>query len=187
MTKVDYFKKYYNFAVKSGKKSGINPLVILTQSYLESGGAKSILASTYNNFFGIKADKAWKGKKIKMNTREVVNGKSIYLAQNFRWYDTAEQCFDDHAKFLMTNPRYAKSGLFNPTSTPAQQIDSLVKAGYATDPNYGKVLNAVLANFNSVMRQLTKINKMPIITDGGIAMSLLIPAALFIGYLIANN
>lgn len=186
ISKQQFFTKYYPDAYRSSLKSKISPLVILSQAYLESGAGKSILASKYNNFFGVKADKSWNGKVVIMKTREVEKGVSKMKPQPFRHYDTAEQSFDDHAKFLMKNPRYGKSGLFNPNNSPAMQIDSIANAGYATDPNYAKVLKDILGNFASVKNKLVKANKMPTLTNGNIVPVLVIPLVLFVGYLLTK-
>ena len=137
MTKEEFIKKYYNFANVASKNSGISPILILSQAYLESGGAKSSLASKYNNFFGIKADTRWTGKKVLLKTREQTkDGKNYFINAYFRAYNSPSDSFADHIKFLQTNPRYKKAGLFDNPNNYAKQADSLQKAGYATNQEY---------------------------------------------------
>lgn len=99
---------------------------LVAQSALESNWGKS--QSGKFNFGGIK------GKGTIRKTREVVNGKSIYINDSFRDFKD----IDDYANYhvsLLNNKRYnAFTGDF---------IDRVVKGGYATDPNYKKALSNV--------------------------------------------
>ena len=99
---------------------------LVAQSALESNWGKS--QSGKFNFGGIK------GKGTTRRTREVVNGKSIYINDSFRDFKD----IDDYANYhvsLLNNKRYnAFTGDF---------IDRVVKGGYATDPNYKRALSNV--------------------------------------------
>lgn len=99
---------------------------LVAQSALESNWGKS--QSGKFNFGGIK------GKGTIRKTREVINGKSIYINDSFRDFKD----IDDYANYhvsLLNNKRYnAFTGDF---------IDRVVKGGYATDPNYKKALSNV--------------------------------------------
>lgn len=173
MNKSDFFSKFYNFALVSGKKGGLSPLVILTQAYLESGAGESSLSKKYNNFFGIKADSSWGGKKVLLTTREVKNGVEYFPKQYFRVYSSPSDSFNDHVAFLKRNPRYTKAGVFTYPDNPLKQIDSIARSGYATDPNYGKLLADVLNNFITVSN--TQIN------PNNALVSILIPAFILFG------
>ena len=100
---------------------------LVAQSALESNWGKS--QSGKFNFGGIK------GKGTIRKTREVINGKSVYINDSFRDFKD----IDDYANYhvsLLNNKRYqAFSG--------KEFIDSVVKGGYATDPNYKKALSNV--------------------------------------------
>lgn len=168
MTKEEFTKKYYNFANAASKGSGISPILILAQAYLESGGAKSSLASKYNNFFGIKATPNWTGKVVNLRTREQTkDGKDYFIVAKFRAYNSPADSFADHIKFLRSNPRYTKAGLFNNPNNYALQADSLQKAGYATDVNYSKILKSVGNNF------VTTLKKINPLTTGAAALPLI--------------
>jgi flagellum-specific peptidoglycan hydrolase FlgJ len=151
MTKAEFFKKYGSFAQASATGSGLSPLLILSQAYIESGGGESKLSKDYYNFFGVKADKSWTGKKVLMKTREQKpTGESYYINAYFRKYDNPGQSFQDHIKFLKTNPRYSKAGLFSYPDNYEKQADTLQKSGYATDINYSNLLKAVAKNFKDL-------------------------------------
>lgn len=99
---------------------------LVAQSALESNWGKS--QSGKFNFGGIK------GKGTTRRTREVVNGKSIYINDSFRDFKDINDYANYHVS-LLNNKRYnAFTGDF---------IDRVVKGGYATDPNYKKALSNV--------------------------------------------
>ncbi len=150
MTKEEFIKKYGSFAIQSAQGTGLSPLLILSQAYLESGGAKSKLASVHYNFFGIKAGKNWQGKKVLLKTREQrPDGTEYFINSYFRKYDNPAQSFADHIKFLKTNPRYTKAGLFSYPDNYQKQADTLQKAGYATDISYASKLTSIANSFKN--------------------------------------
>lgn len=128
------------------------PSLFIAQALLESSDSKGVpgnsgLTRNHNNFFGIKADKSWKGKKAILKTREVINGKDVMVDAPFRKYDTPEQSFADRVQFLLKNKRYAKAGVFDAVS-PYDQAVALQRAGYATDPNYAKILKGIIDKYS---------------------------------------
>lgn len=143
LTRKDYIALYSDLAVKTTQGSGLFPSVMMAQAIVESNNGNSLLASKYKNHFGIKAGNNWNGKSVNLNTREVINGSNVTIADNFRVYDTVEQSYIDRVKFLKENPRYTTAGVFT-AKTPLEQIEALKRAGYATDPNYVSILNDVL-------------------------------------------
>jgi len=167
MTKDQFFKKYGLFAQSSATGSGLSPLLILSQAYIESGGGDSKLAKDHYNFFGVKADKSWTGKKVLLKTREQKpDGTSYYINAYFRKYDNPAQSFADHIRFLKSNPRYLKAGLFSYPDNYEKQADTLQKAGYATDINYSNLLKSVAKNFQSVIKPATPFIFLPLILLG---------------------
>jgi flagellum-specific peptidoglycan hydrolase FlgJ len=159
MTKEDFFKKYYNFAVSATNGSGLSPILILSQAYVESGAGKSLLAIKYNNFFGVKADKSWQGKTVILKTQEQTKTGEVYtINDKFRIYNSPGESFIEQIKFLKSNPRYTKAGLFTYPDNYAKQADTLQKAGYATDINYAKLLKDVSNNFVSVFNKFKPQN-----------------------------
>lgn len=150
MTRREYINKFTEYVLKAAEGSGLFPSVFMAQSILESSDSKgnpgsSLLASIYNNYFGIKADKSWKGKVVNLKTREVLNGKNLVITDGFRVYDSIQESFNDRVKFLKSNPRY--KAVFE-AKTPFEQAIALKKAGYATDPNYATVLQSIIKSNN---------------------------------------
>lgn len=159
MTKEEFFKKYYNFAESATKGTGLSPILILSQAYVESGAGKSSLATKYNNFFGVKADKLWQGKTVILKTREQTkDGVSYTINDKFRIYSNPYESFIEQIKFLKSNPRYTKAGLFTYPDNFAKQADTLQKAGYATDINYANLLKSVSNNFVDVFNKFKPMN-----------------------------
>lgn len=116
-------------------QKGLNPLfakALVAQDALESAwGTKE---SGKYNFGGIK------GKGTVRRTREVINGRNVYINDSFRDFNSLE----DYANYkvnLLNNNRYkAFSG---DISEFASRVH---RGGYATDPNYSKILNQVIAS-----------------------------------------
>lgn len=116
-------------------QKGLNPLfakALVAQDALESAwGTKE---SGKYNFGGIK------GKGTVRRTREVINGQNVYINDSFRDFNSLE----DYANYkvnLLNNNRYkAFSG---DISEFASRVH---RGGYATDPNYSKILNQVIAS-----------------------------------------
>lgn len=146
MTRKEFIQKYSSYALEAAANTGLFPSLFMAQAILESSDSKgvpgaSLLASKYNNFFGIKADKSWKGKVVNLKTREVINGADKVIVDGFRVYDNPLQSFNDRVAFLKQNPRY--KAVFAAT-TPEAQAAELKKAGYATDPNYATILQSII-------------------------------------------
>ena len=158
MTRDEFIRKYYNFANAASKGSGISPILILSQAWLESRAGKSQLATKYNNFFGIKARKNWMGRKVNLKTKEQKkDGTEYEIIDSFRVYNSPADSFADHIKFLQTNPIYTKAGLFLNPNNYALQADSLQRAGYATDINYASKLKNIGNSFVTTLKKISPI------------------------------
>jgi flagellar protein FlgJ len=160
-----YINDLYKAAAKAVGDTGIFPETVVTQKILESGYTDSKLATIANNYFGIKSSIGWKGKVISMSTNEFFNGKMIrYPGTNkiydnrilalkdganaytlFRWYPTKEAGLKGYVDLITGNPRYKKAGVLD-AKTIADQFAALVRAGYATDPEYLNKLVKVYTN-----------------------------------------
>jgi len=148
LSRKDFITKYYPFVKELTKGTGIYIQTLFAQAILESQGSVngiykvggSKLAKDYNNFFGIKANSSWKGKKVDMNTREVYSGTDVIVKDAFRVYDSPEDSMRDYVLFLQKNPRYKQHGVFS-AKDYKEQAKALKAAGYATEPNYAKVVS----------------------------------------------
>lgn len=148
MTPAEFRKLFESAARDSEQKTGVPWQVTMAQAALESGWGK--YAPGFN-FFGIKADARWLGKRVLRTTREVIEGKSVYVNAVFRAYDTPHESFKDHGYFLRdtTNPQtgervYARC--FE-TETPQEFCTALQACGYASDPNYAATLIKIINRY----------------------------------------
>jgi flagellum-specific peptidoglycan hydrolase FlgJ len=174
MTKQQLLNTYYPSAVYATNGTGIFPQTLISQLILESGYNLSTLATTYNNFFGIKATPSWSGKVVSKNTTEYDSNNKPYTVYGLNWaynsyndainsgankmslfrvYDTPTNGFKDYVSFLQNNPRYRNNGVFDAT-TPEQQFAALQRAGYATSQDYASELTDI---YNSIKNYLPTV------------------------------
>ena len=100
MVKQEYIKQSLFPAQKAGECFGINPVVILAQSAIETGWGESTQAKEHHNFFGITAygrpNAFWKGTKTDLS--ENSGHTSLWV----RTYESAEDSFMDFARLIHT-------------------------------------------------------------------------------------
>jgi flagellum-specific peptidoglycan hydrolase FlgJ len=176
MTRQEFIQRFYPDTILATKGSGIFPEVAITQAMVESANSqgvpyKSSLAVKYNNFFGIKADKSWTGKSVRLQTDEYFDPKvKTTIIDGFRVYNSYKESVADYVKFLKTHARYKNAGVFSAT-TPQEQIDAIKRAGYATSPTYAQTLKAILERNYDTMKKVALEFKpyAPYVTIGVIA------------------
>ena len=128
-------EKYNKIRAAAVKGGDPHPDIVAAQWALESGWGKS--QSGKNNYFGIKAVGNQPGTSRR--TREVVKGRDVYINAKFADYPTLEAGIQARVEFIRRNPRYTKAGYYT-AKTPLQAAQALLRAGYATDPNYVTLL-----------------------------------------------
>lgn len=148
MTRQAYIEKFRDIVREAVHGTGLFASVMMAQAILESADKNGIpgnstLARVYHNHFGIKSGTSWRGKRVNLRTREVLEGKCVTMDDYFRVYDDATQSFRDRVRFLIRNGRYMRHGVFRAT-TPQAQADALQAAGYATDPHYARLLKLLI-------------------------------------------
>lgn len=130
----DYINKYKKICIKESKRTGIPASIKMAQAILESGSGTSKLSKKSNNHFGIKCHKDWKKKGVKHDDDE--------KDECFRKYKNPNKSFEDHSEFLSKN-RY--KFLYNYDKHDyVSWAKGLKKAGYATNPNYPKLLIKII-------------------------------------------
>lgn len=139
--KEKFIARLYPAAVKISEETGMSWQLILAQAAQETGWGKKVLPGT-NNIFNIKAGVGWEGETKTFNVWERVQGRTVWIDQPFRVYETLEDAMADRVRFLRENPRYTKAGLFDEGTIGdlAREADALQRAGYATDENYARSL-----------------------------------------------
>ena len=135
-------------AQQSMKRTGIPASFTIAQAALESGWGTSKTTVNARNLFNVKADKAWKGPTWDMPSTEHVAGKDVVQPAKWRSYPDWLSCIEDHASFLLTNPRYKPA--FACSGDCAAFARAVAAAGYATDPNYVTKIMAVVKSHNLI-------------------------------------
>jgi len=149
-----YVNKHAMGVVRACMGTAMLPETVLCQSAIESGYGQSMLASKYNNYFGIKGGGSWKGDFVLLPTKEFVNGAYITVNAKFRRYSSFTASVSDYIAFLKGNPRYAK--VFEQKSILGQ-LQALQNAGYATAPNYANVIYGIyLSNMDVITSAIKK-------------------------------
>ena len=144
---LDFINQVKDGAIASMKKHKVCASVTIAQAILESGWNSSTLSKQHFNLFGVKADKSWTGKKAIMSTAEYTrNNQKYFIDAAFRKYGSFAESIEDHALFLINNSRYKINGLFNSLDYK-KQTSALQKAGYATSPEYSKMLNTIIEQY----------------------------------------
>jgi LysM repeat protein len=137
-TSLTYIDKFKTIAVQEMNLYGIPASITIAQGLFESGSGNGELARVANNHFGIKCNSEWKGKGYYKDDDE--------HNDCFRVYDKPEDSFRDHSEFLK-RPRYAKLFLLDKNDYVGW-ANGLKDAGYATNPNYPKLLINIIQKYN---------------------------------------
>jgi len=142
----DFFVAIGPQAADAQRRTGIPASVTLAQAALESNWGKSKLALDGHNLFGIKAGKAWRGPVVLMPTREYLSGAWHTVTAQWRKYPNWQASIEDHARFLLDNPRYVPA--LRLVDAPRQFARALQTCGYATDPAYAAKLHLIMDKHN---------------------------------------
>lgn len=155
----DFVSKLWDVAKQTAKKIGLNPAVMLAQSALETGWGKHVIQTAKGdssfNLFNVKAHRDWTGDKVAQSTLEFEQGVAVRKTEPFRAYNNFAESFDDFVSFLNSSSRYEEA--LNKTQNPEQFLQSLQKAGYATDPNYADKIIGILKSdrFKEMINNVT--------------------------------
>lgn len=127
------------------------PSAIIGQAILESGWGKSLLASKYNNYFGLKCGSSWCGKSVNMTTKEeYTRGTLTNIRDNFRVYDTMEDGVKGYFEFI----GYSRYSNLKSATSSKNYLQLIKSDGYATSSTYVVNVYNVVTKYN-----LTKFDK----------------------------
>lgn len=148
--KINFIKELTPISINIYKNYDILPSVAIGQAILESNWGQSDLSADYNNLFGIKSTKSWKGKTVNMKTSENYNDTVV---ATFRAYASKKDSLNDYAQFLKNNKRYKENGVFKAVDY-INQARSIDKAGYSTKQDetgknmYADLLTQIIKEYN---------------------------------------
>lgn len=138
--KTAFFEQYAAAAMEQQRRYGIPASVTLAQMAVESGYGESSLAKQDNNFFGIKASKAWQdaGKPWSYHHDDHYNDK-------FCTFGSVLESMEYHSKVLMAD-RYKACRQYA-SDDHLHWIEGIKKGGYATDPRYVATIESVIKKY----------------------------------------
>lgn len=141
----EFLDKAIPAATTASSKYGTYTSVMLAQAAVESAWGQSGLAQEpNNNLFGIKG--SYNGQSVNMNTGEYGNGGYYTTNAGFRKYPSYTESFEDNGALLRNQMGNYYSGTWVENSNNyAQATQNGLQGKYATDPNYAKTLNSVIA------------------------------------------
>jgi len=129
----------------AARRLGVSAKAILAQAALETGWGQRLPSrgdgSTSWNLFGIKAGGGWKGDSVSVPTLEYEGDVARRTQARFRAYGSPAASFADYVALLAKDPRYA--GALERGDDVGAFGRALQDAGYATDPDYGRKLEAL--------------------------------------------
>lgn len=156
MTREQWIKDNWSAAVKATQGTGIFPETLMAMAVVESQGkvngnwlpGAGLVAKKANNYFGIKASSSWKGSTVALPTPGDADKIST-----FRVYPNFQASVEDFVKFLQSNPRYTKAGVFT-AKDYVEQIVSIARAGYAENPNYANLITQVAEKVKTYVKDI---------------------------------
>jgi flagellum-specific peptidoglycan hydrolase FlgJ len=130
-------------AIAMQSRYGIPAAVTIAQAIDESGWGQSALAIRDHNLFGIKG--TGPAGTDMLPTQEYQSGQYVTITAPFRVYHNVAESIADHGKLLATNSSYqhAMADRHLPDSFATD-----LTGVYATDPNYGSSLIAIMRLYN---------------------------------------
>lgn len=134
ISKEEYADMWKQIAIQQMIDYKIPASITLAQGILESSSGNSDLAKKGNNHFGIKCHD-WTGDKMYMDD----DAKD----ECFRVYNSSEDSYIDHSKFLTTKSRYSKLFALDIVDYKSW-AKGLKDAGYATNPKYPELLIEII-------------------------------------------
>ncbi|EJL42490.1 muramidase (flagellum-specific) [Brevibacillus sp. CF112] len=155
MTPKDFIQLIAPDAIKLCQESGIFASLTIAQACLETGYGKHRPRDKKTgrdsfNLFGVK----WTGEGdyVTCQTWEVVAGRKQYIDAKFRAYPSLFESLKDHQKVLQL-PRYKR---VREAKTAEEAVMLLHPCGYATDPEYGIKLRAIIRGYSLTQYDLRK-------------------------------
>ena len=118
---------------------------IIAQAIVESGWGESVLASRYNNYFGLKCGSSWKGSSVNMATREEYKpGVVTNIRDNFRTYEDFDAGIRGYFEFIS----YSRYANLKGVTNPREYCEKIKSDGYATSSSYVDTLMRVIQENN---------------------------------------
>lgn len=145
---VEFIRKHALLAVQEMELYKVPASITLAQGILESASGTSELAVNAKNHFGIKCKgKEWNGETYYKSSKEDTGTRVYNETSCFRKYNSVEESFRDHSKFIAERPYYTNCFKSN-VKGYADFAKCLKKSGYATDRHYARSLIQIIESYN---------------------------------------
>jgi flagellum-specific peptidoglycan hydrolase FlgJ len=130
-------------AVAARQRFGIPASVTIAQAIEESAWGQSSLAARFHNLFGVKG--TGPAGSVTLPTQEYENGSWVTIDAQFAVYRNDAESIAGHAELLATSGYYARA--MADRAYPDAFANNLTGV-YATDPDYGANLIALMKLYN---------------------------------------
>jgi flagellum-specific peptidoglycan hydrolase FlgJ len=130
-------------AMAAQQRFGVPAAVTIAQAIEESAWGRSGLAANYHNLFGIKG--SGPAGSVSLPTSEFQGGQWVTIHAPFRVYHNDAESIADHAELLATSGYYTRA--MADRGVPDAFANDLTGV-YATDPDYGANLIALMKLYN---------------------------------------
>ena len=130
-------------AVAAQQRYGVPAAVTIAQAIEESAWGQSGLSAQYHNLFGIKG--TGPAGSVSLPTAEFEGGRWVTVDAAFRVYHNAAESIADHAELIATSGYYTRAMA---DRTVPDAFANALTGVYATDPNYGANLVALMKLYN---------------------------------------
>lgn len=150
LSKAEFVRQVFEEAKKEELTSKIPAAITTAQAILETGFGRSVPTDIYTkkysyNLFGIKG--IGPAGYVSIYTHEVLGNKRVKIIDKFKAYHNFSESITGRTEFLRTNGIY--KFLFK-TTDANEWADGLQEAGYATDPNYAKILKSIMKSWKLI-------------------------------------
>ena len=165
----EFIRALWPHARRAAAALDVPPEGILAQAALETGWGRHVMqrpdGSSSHNLFGIKADARWQGEQVVKSTLEFRDGVMQPERAAFRAYDSLAGGVADYARFLQDQPRYREA---LQAETGEAFARALQRAGYATDPDYARKIDAIMnrSDFRQQVAALKHADEAPLASAG---------------------
>lgn len=149
--------------VAEAKKRGYSIVsTSIAQAIVESAANTSTLSKVYHNFFGMKAQKGYKGEYVRMRTKEEYQeGHLVTIYANFRKYPNDESGIQGYYDFL----QYKRYANLKHAKDYKQFAEYLRADGWATSFTYRDNLIEKVERYNLTRFDNTHIEYFPKYAD----------------------
>jgi flagellar protein FlgJ len=142
----DFVKRVWPHALLAERTTGVPAPFIVGQAALESGWGRHEIrrpdGTPSFNLFGIKAGGRWDGDRVSTTTTEYQGGVARKQVASFRAYGSYAEAFRDWAELMTRSPRY--ESVMRASGSVEGFASGMQRAGYATDPAYGRKLERTI-------------------------------------------